>query len=55
MFMKKTQVIEYSSSDAAKDRLKYILKTYGKETYDQVRANIVIMKKLLKAKTIYKK
>lgn len=55
LFMKKTQVIEYSSSDAAKDRLKYILKTYGKETYDQVRANIVIMKKLLKAKTIYKK
>jgi hypothetical protein len=55
LFMKKTQVIEYSSSDAAGDRLKYILKTYGKEAYDQVRANIIIMKKLLKAKSIYKK
>jgi len=55
LIMKKIQVIEYSSSDAASDRLEYIRKTYGVKALEQVRTNIIIMKKLLKAKCCYKK
>ena len=57
LILKKSQVIDYSSSDAMKEKLKYIAKNPNNwvEDLDRVRTNVIIMKKLLKAKCCYKK
>ena len=57
LILKKSQVIEYSSSDAMNEKLNYIAsnpETWS-EDWEWVRTNIIIMKKLLKAKWCYKK
>ena len=57
LILKKSQVIDYSSSDAMKEKLNYIAsnpETWAKDL-DRVRTNVIIMKKLLKAKWCYKK
>ena len=57
LILKKSQVIDYSSSDAMKEKLDYIVNnpdTWA-EDLDRVRTNVIIMKKLLKAKWCYKK
>lgn len=57
LILKKSQVVDYSSSDAMKEKLDYIAsnsETWA-EDLDRVRTNIIIMKKLLKAKWCYKK
>lgn len=57
LILKKSQVIDYSSSDAMKEKLNYITsnpETWAKDL-DRVRTNVIIMKKLLKAKWCYKK
>ena len=56
LILKKSQVIDYSSSDAMREKLNYIAsnqKTWA-EDLDWVRTNVIIMKKLLKAKWCYK-
>ncbi len=57
LFLKKNQVIDYSSSDAMKEKLHFIAKNPDtwNEDLEWVRTNIIIMKKLLKAKSCYKK
>ena len=55
LILKKSQVIDYSSSDAMKEKLNYIEKNLWAENLDRVRTNVIIMKKLLKAKWCYKK
>ncbi len=57
LILKKSQVIDYSSSDAMKEKLEYIASNPNSwvEDLDRVRANVIIMKKLLKAKWCYKK
>lgn len=57
LILKKSQVIDYSSSDAMKEKLNFIAsnpETWA-EDLDFVRTNVIIMKKLLKAKWCYKK
>lgn len=55
LILKKSQVIDYSSSDAMKEKLDYINDNLWEEDLDRVRTNVIIMKKLLKAKWCYKK
>ena len=57
LFLKKNQVIDYSSSDAMKEKLHFIAKNLDSwdKDLEWVRTNIIIMKKLLKAKSCYKK
>lgn len=57
LILKKSQVIDYSSSDAMKEKLSFILKDSEnwRDDLDWVRTNVIIMKKLLKAKWCYKK
>lgn len=57
LILKKSQVIEYSSSDAMKEKLNIIWKNSESWPKDlnRVKTNIIIMKKLLKAMWCYKK
>lgn len=57
LILKKSQIIDYSSSDAMKEKLEYIASNPNSwaEDLDRVRTNVIIMKKLLKAKWCYKK
>ena len=55
LILKKSQVINYSSSDAMKEKLNYIKDNLWTEDLDWIRTNVIIMKKLLKAKECYKK
>ena len=57
LILKKSQVIDYSSSDAMKEKLDYIESNpnWWDKDLDRVRTNVIIMKKLLKAKWCYKK
>ena len=57
LILKKSQVIDYSSSDARKEKLNYIAsnpQTWS-DDLERVKTNIIIMKKLLKGKNCYKK
>lgn len=55
LILKKSQVIDYSSSDAMKEKLEYIKDNLWEKDFERVRTNVMIMKKLLKAKWCYKK
>ena len=55
LILKKSQVIDYSSSDAMKEKLNFINDNLWKEDLDRVRTNVIIMKKLLKSQSCYKK
>ena len=55
LILKKSQVIDYSSSDAMKEKLNYINDNLWEEILDRVRTNVIIMKKLLKSQSCYKK
>ncbi len=57
LILKKSQVINYSSSDAMKEKLNFIASNPETwiEDLDWIRTNVIIMKKLLKAKECYKK
>lgn len=55
LILKKSQVIDYSSSDAMKEKLNFIKDNLWKEDLNRVRTNVIIMKKLLKSQSCYKK
>lgn len=55
LILKKSQVIDYSSSDAMKEKLEFIRRNLWEKDLDRVRTNVIIMKKLLKWKWCYKK
>ena len=55
LILKKSQVIDYSSSDAMKEKLEYIKHNLWEKDFERVKTNVMIMKKLLKAKWCYKK
>ena len=56
LILKKSQIIDYSSSDAMKEKLDYIesISQTWSDDLERVRTNVIIMKKLLKAKSCYK-
>jgi hypothetical protein len=54
-FIKKTDLKVYGTHDAISDRLENIKNNYGEKTYEQVLANIVLTKKILKKNSAYKK
>ncbi|MBT3817449.1 MAG: hypothetical protein HOE80_01365 [Candidatus Magasanikbacteria bacterium] len=54
-FVLKSELEVYSSDNALKDRLEWIQENIGQNEYEQVIANIVLTKRILKAGHAYKK
>ena len=54
-FVKKSGLMAYGSHDAVKDKLEWIKKEKGQDTFAEVVANIILTKKILKGANAYKK